>query len=743
MIFRGCGVVRRLSWLSAAALIAAASLAQAQPAPAPTRPASAKSPADAPKTVEGVVVTGAPQQGLRTSIDRRSYSLANDLQAATGSVADALRNVPSVEVDPQGNLTLRGDANVTIMIDGKPSGMFKGDNRGNALQQLPADRIDRVEVITNPSAAFDPDGAAGIINLITKKGRGAGASGAVRANLGDAGRKNAGVSGTYNSDKLSLNADAAIRWDVLENLIADRRTILDPATGVSTESSALSHGTNRTRQTWVLHGAVDYDLDPKTRLSGEVRQAHNGFTANAAETYAALDSAAAAPRRFDRTGRFIYESDETELTANLVKTFAGDGHVLTVNVRRDDTFTHGDRAYRYLDGPPTPTGLFEDLTNDVEQVRTELKAEYKRPMPGEAKLTAGYQLQVDNNDYPYRAELGPAFGNTVPEPALINRFLYDQTVNSLYATYERPLGKLTVLAGLRLEDVKIKTDQVTTGQSGHNDYDRAYPSLHLAWDLGDNRQLTASYVRRIQRPNPYNLNPFPIQIDRFTLFAGNPHLMPQQTDAYEVGWQYKSGATYYLATAYFREHHDVSTSVVRDLGGGVLLSTSENLGTYRNAGLELVANGRLTPKLTYNVSGNLYWNQIDAAGLGFPGAREAYSIAGRGNLNWQATPKDFFQANAYLNAKGLTPQGRREPWAGLNLGYRHKFDERLAGVVTVQDVLKSVKVDNVIDTPLLHETIHRDFSSRAVYVGLTYAFGANTRKPKEPAFDFGGGAPTP
>ena len=732
--------MKRLAWFSAAALIAAAPLAQAQEAPA--KPAPARPP-ETPRTVEGVVITGASQQALRTSIDRRSYSLTTDLQATTGSVADALRNVPSVDVDPQGNLTLRGDANVTVMIDGKPSGMFKGDNRANALQQLPADRIERVEVITNPSAAMDPDGAAGIINLITKKGRGAGASGALRASLGDAGRKNAGISGTYNSDKLTLNADAAIRWDVQKNAIADRRSFIDPLTGAATDSADLSHGTYRTRQTWVLHGSADYDLDPRTRLSADLRQVQNGFTTKVADAYSATGLNGGPPTLFDRTGRLIYESDETEVSASLVKTFAGDGHTLTVNVRRDDTFTHGDRAYRYLDGAPTPTGLFEDVVTDVDQLRTELKAEYKRPMPGEAKLTAGYQLQVDNNDYPYRAELGPAFGATVPEPAFTNRFLYDQTINSLYATYERPMGKLTVLVGLRLEDVKTRTDQVTAGQSGHNDYDRTYPSLHLAWDLGDNRQLTASYARRVQRPNPYNLNPFPIQIDRFTLFAGNPRLMPQQTDAFEVGYQYKSGPTYYLATAYYREHHDVSTAVLRDLGGGVLLSTIENLGTYRNAGLELVANGRLSPRLTYNASGNLYWNQIDAAGLGFPGAREAYSVAARGNINWQPTPKDYLQANAYLNAKGLTPQGYRKPWAGLNLGYRHRFDERLSGVVTVQDVLKSVKIDNLIDTPVLRQTVHRDFSSRAVFVGLTYTFGAGARKPKEPGFDFGAGSPTP
>jgi outer membrane receptor protein involved in Fe transport len=150
-------------------------------APPRQRRAAAK-PVDkaAPTAVEGVTVTS-DSTALRTSIDRRSYSVANDLTAKTGSIADALRNIPSVEVDVQGNVSLRGDPNVTIMIDGKPSGMFNGDGKADALQQMPADQIERVEVMTNPSAAYRPDGTAGIINLITKKTQQAGRDRLVQA----------------------------------------------------------------------------------------------------------------------------------------------------------------------------------------------------------------------------------------------------------------------------------------------------------------------------------------------------------------------------------------------------------------------------------------------------------------------------------------------------------------------------------------------------------------------------------
>src|SRR6185437_9264655 len=197
------------------ALSALAAQAQERPAD-PTTAKPAETPATPPpagRTVQGVTITGASQSGFRSDIDRKSYGIASDLQTTTGSISDALRNIPSVEVDPQGNVSLRGDANVTILLDGKPSGQFKGASAGQALQALPADTIERVEVITNPSAEFSPEGTAGIINLISKKARKAGASGSARLSLGNQGRKQAGITGFYNSEKLALSGDINGRYD--------------------------------------------------------------------------------------------------------------------------------------------------------------------------------------------------------------------------------------------------------------------------------------------------------------------------------------------------------------------------------------------------------------------------------------------------------------------------------------------------------------------------------------------------
>ena len=221
--------------LAAAAMVAVGAQAQAQAAapdasakPAPAKPA-AKTPAkpSAGKTVDAITVTGASQNGMRTSIDRRSYGVANDLATTTGSISDALKNIPSVEVDVQGNVSLRGDTNVTIMVDGKPSALFRGASAAQALQSMPADQIERVEVITNPSAQFSPEGTAGVINLITKTSHHVGKSGSIRLNLGTGNRGNFGVSGAYNSNKLTLSGDLNGRFDPQSGDGLDNRQILD------------------------------------------------------------------------------------------------------------------------------------------------------------------------------------------------------------------------------------------------------------------------------------------------------------------------------------------------------------------------------------------------------------------------------------------------------------------------------------------------------------------------------------
>jgi outer membrane receptor protein involved in Fe transport len=297
--------------------------------------------------------------------------------------------------------------------------------------------------------------------------------------------------------------------------------------------------------------------------------------------------------------------------------------------------------------------------------------------------------------------------------------------------------------------VQLDLDQVTQRLASNTDYFKIYPSVHLAYRFADDKQLILSYSKRVQRPNPQDLNPFRTDTDPLNLRAGNPNLQPQLTNSFEAGYQYKAGATFYLGTLYYRQNEHGVTDVVTSLGNGVLLTTKENLSQSKAAGLELVANGRVTKTLSYNVSANLYWNEIDATGqgldqlIGFAGRRSAFAAGGRGSLTWQATPKDTFQLSAQLNARRLTPQGYNDPNFLTFLGYRHKFSDSLSAVATVQDVFGSFQFRQVIDTPTLRERNTGAPGIQAVFVGLTWNFGAPNKRPRDQGFDFGAAPPQP
>jgi len=712
--------------LAAAAVVVAPACALAQTPPAaPAKPAS--------KTVQGVTVTGQGAE-FRTSIDRRSYDVTHELQATTGSIADALRNIPSVEVDLNGNVSLRGDANVTIMIDGKPSNVFKGPGGGQALQALPASQIERVEVMTNPSAAYSPEGTAGIINLITKKGRGAGPSGSLRANLGTAGRHNFGATGAYNSNRLTLSGDLAWRHDPQHSVATDDRVSLDPVLGRQVTSHQLADFSGPLTL-WNARAGVDYDLDAATRFSGELR--HNDFKTSFDSNQAlrAVDAAGAPVQSVDQLGHASNDRASTTGQLGFRRKFSGEDHTFTANLSREQTDERGDEHDTTFSALPARPDLFRAIRGRNTLTLTELKADYSRPMPAEGRLKAGYDLKIDDNDYDNLGLKGPSAAGALNDPGQTNRFLYKQTVDAAYATYEQPFGDWTVLGGLRLEDVKLDLNQLTSALASRQSYFRAYPSLHLAYKLSDAQQLTWSYSHRVQRPSPQDLNPFRF-VDTFSARQGNPDLKPQDTHSFEAGWQYKSGGTYYLATLYYRLNLHGVTDVVSDLGNGVLLTTKENLSKSRNAGLELVASGKLTKSFSYNLSTNLYWTEIDASGLGFTGRRSAFTAGGRASLNWQATPDDIFQVSAQLTAKRLQPQGFIEPMFLLFAGYRHRFSDSLSGVITTQDPFDVYRFRQVIDTPILREHSTGRGRIPAAFVGLTWSFGAATKKPQ--AFDFSG-----
>jgi len=753
---------------SAVGLLAAPAVAQTVPQPGPTssRPAQAPAaatpqsastlPQSAPAgtdasatpqdaeteqeetTVEDVVVTARPNE-IRTSIDSISYSLANDLQATTGSLADALRNVPSVDVDPEGNVSLRGDANVTILVDGRPSGILTGQGRGQALIQLPADQYARIEVMTNPSAAYSPEGSGGVINLITKPTAprpGVQTTGSIRANVGDHGRWNVGASGSWQKDRLTLSGDLSYRADPQEVEFSRIREQFDPVTGAVTSINRTDQRQETDQSGAFGRFSAEYRLTDRTQLTGELRGVAFQGEGEGPGVFETRDASGAVTSAYESDGEVEFDFVNFGATARLLHRFDDSGHEWSNELRydRNSNESAGQTLRRFL--VPTSPDLFERTEQEMGQTTLGFTSAYVRPTSDGGRLRAGYELNDQRPDQDVTFLRGPSEAGLAVVPGFSNQFEARQTVHALYGTYERPFGeKLSAQAGLRLEQADIEIDDLTGGASASQDYFRAYPTAHLQYQLTETQTLRASYSRRIQRPQPGQLNPFVAYGDPLSRRSGNPDLEPQETDAFEAMWQLRQGQSFYSATAYLRDTDNAFTEVATDIGEGVLLTRPENLGSRRDLGLEITANGRLHSTLRYNASVNVFRQEIDAAGIPGGGEREATLASGRLSLSWQPTPEDFIQVSGFWQGETLLAQGTREAGGMVNIGYRRKLSDKLSLNVTGRDVLNTFNNDTIYDTPLFRDRFEQNIKLRAFYIGLTYTLGSSPRRQPE-QFDF-------
>lgn len=726
--------------LVGALLAASTAVAQAAPAASPPpSPAPAPAPAakDGATTVQGLVVNGGDAP-MKSSIDSRSYSVEGDLQATTGSIADALKRIPSVEVDIEGNVKLRGDSSVTILIDGKPSSLMKGQGRADALQALPADQIERVEVLTNPGAQYSPEGTGGVINLVTKKSAraGAGASGSVRANAGTQERFNGGLSWAYNNRKLSLSANAGL------NRFGNRSTIVSSRTLLGAGGDFRQRRTNTSEMRGVggnLRLAGDYDLDPRNRISGEA--GFYSFKPDFASDSLSenFDGGGISQSLVHREGSTNGGSDFVNASLSWRREFSGDDHNLTLVLERDRWTSDNDSGLLVETLTPPGPSLFEQSDSRYVDSHFGFKGDYSRPMSKEGRLKAGFDFQKSENDADFVLSTGPTAGSTVIDPTRTHRLIFEETVYSGYLTYERPFGDLTILGGLRFEAATNDINLLTTGLTASHDYDRLYPSLHLDYRLSETSRVKASYALRIRRPNPSDLDPWLFYIDDFNYWRGNPDLEPSETSSWEVSYEFRKDRNYYLVTGFWRQTENDFTDVLIDQGGGVLLTTRANLAERQSGGLEFVANRALTSTLSLNLTGTALWNRIDAASLGFAGDRTGYSLSGRTSIDWQVTPIDLVQVNLVVTGKSITPQGYIEPTFTTNLGYRRKLNDRWFLTVTATDIFDTQETRVITDSPDVSGTNVRKGSSRGLFVGLRYRFGA-AKPQRDPAFDYNGGA---
>jgi outer membrane receptor protein involved in Fe transport len=624
---------------------------------------------------------------------------------------------------------------VQILVNGKPSIMM-GNNRAAVLEQMPADSIERVEVITNPSAKYRPDGTGGIINLVLKRERRIGHAGSVRVNVGNDERYNAGFTASYNPGDYTLHGRLSLRQDDRSRRGEEERTRFDEAGNVLSSTSRYSDDRSRPFSRVGEIGA-SYEFGRNTKLEASFgyddREVKNQASS---QINIVRDATGAVVRDYERRRTGPSREHEYELEVNFEHTF-GEDRELTGELsfgRGEEDEDELSANISRLAGVPTTTDATQQKNIESE---LDLSFDYVHPLAAGATLELGYEVEREKNDSDFRASnFDAASDSWIVDPRATNRFIHDSTIHAAYATYGRPIGRFGFLAGLRYEHADIRTDQRTAGIRNRNDYGRLYPSLHLSYRFTDAHQLQLSYSHRVNRPDGDDLNPFPEYDDPFNLSAGNPNLVPEDTHSIEGGYSYENGGTSYLASLYVRQRENGITEVSRYIDANTLLTTPENLATSRSAGLELGATRRIAEKLALNFSANVYRNQINAANLGFASRRTAFAWDAKLNANWEATGRLRLQLATSYSARRLTAQGERHPSLVSNLGMRYDLaNKRTSLVLTVSDIFNTMKDRTTIDTPLLKGENTRRRNSQVIYLGFIYNFGAMRRDREEIEFD--------
>jgi len=703
--------------------------APAKPPEPPATPASGDS-----EDVASVVVSA---ERPTNRIDRQVYDVKSDAGASNGSAADALNSVPSVAVDPDGSVTLRGSANVQILIDGKPSAMLQGDNRGASLNAIPAADIESVEVINNPGAQFGNDAGGGpIINLVMRRTRRPGGFGSVNANGGTAGRYNSALSGTYNSGAFGIQGGLNIRHDGRAGSNETVRDRIDPVTGGMVHSTQVgtSSGLN---DNVGADASLNYNIGAKDTLAASLSYQGRDNAQRSQDRYLRYAAAGAGVGTVDsdytRSTQRGGDARNYGLGARWEHKGNANGETMKMDLRvtsADNTFNSAyQNIYSIAPRGALDQKSFQDNASNNRIV--DLTGDYELPI-GHAMLKLGYKAA--NN----RSESDTLYTSVDPVSQLpyvntqrSNRFRMDEQNLALYGSYQLRLNeKWGVLGGLRVEHTGLDIEQLTTHVNASNSYISYVPSGYATYKWSGDTNLRFSYAHRLRRPNGNELNPFVIYRDELNVSSGNPQLNPTKTNSFEIGYESRIAGMETNLRAYHRRDRDSILIRRYFISDTVLLTTPVNGGRNNASGLEFTLQGKPMPGLSMSASGNLgHTEQLTEDLYGFTSTRTASSLSGRLRMSYQATPDDQLQAMVMTQGRALFGQGVRQPNTTANFSLRHALTPKLSLVLNVTDAFNSNQIETITDTATLKETSIRRSDGRIAYLGLSYRLGGFTPGP--------------
>jgi len=680
--------------------------------------------------LQGITAT-TERAAVTTAVDRTVVNTRNLPSAAGGNATDVLRNVPGVDVDADGKVSLRGNENVAIQINGRPAPM-RGDALTNFLKQLPSNLVDRVEVVPNPSAKYDPDGMGGILNIVLKQNADLGTSGGFQVGGGTGGRYNGSGNLSWQRGILTLFGSYGFNRDSRDQEGFNWRDthfagIPESFTTQNSVGDALnqSHTVN-------LNGELKLgrtSIAPAFMLNKRAANVdnRNGFVeedANHAET-----------ARYNQNTDLHWRGLTTDYSLSLKHVAQPQKNELSADFRFNRSRDDQNSAFFFQ--PVSGAALFplrdaENLLNNVVR-EGNAQVDWTRVF-GATKLETGWKGTLRRMDNHY---LTDSLTNGVPDASTrrTNNFQYDENVQAGYALVTQTLGKVALQGGLRLE--VAGTDFKLGADSYPNDYTSLFPSAAATWTMGQSGQLRFSYSRRIQRPNPQFLNPFPISDNPQFRFVGNPQLKPEYTHALEASVQRSTPFGSLTVTPFYRLTQNVVRRYQTVDTLGVTTTTFRNLDTSKSYGADVNTQLRVGTRLSGMVSVSGFRVVTDGSNVQNGLGSDAFTWSARTNLNFKLSPTTDVSWFQFYRAGQKLEQGRVGAFSMANFAVRQKvYGDKASLSLRVADPFDQMRFRFETADGNSEQISRRSFNMRAVFLTFNYNFGRPPRmrqpRPQDP-----------
>ena len=697
------------------------------------------------KQLNEVTVTG-QRATMKLEVDRKSFDVGQLISNAGQAASDVLDNIPSIEVDNDGNVSLRGNSSVEVWINGKASGLTS-DNRAQILQQLPAESIERIEVIDNPSAKFSAEGSAGIINIVLKKDRKAGYYGSVQAGGDTRGGANTSFNVNYNSRLIDSYLNIGYRHRANTGHMESQQT--SDTYNQTYDSDSKQRGNNFfTRAGVTLHATTKDDFS----LSGMLM--HGGGNSHSYTPYIYTAVANGLNNyQLDRLNRSRTGMDMRYGEFNYRHSF-NDKHFIDFTADLSSWKMNGDNWYQdstVVVGIDDVTYSYQYRPQYINNHRKELKLEYENQVTKNFKIEAGYNGNFSRENTPQESYMdNTSFDgtNASEDKLFFNRFIYKQDLHAFYTTLSYKFGALSLMGGLRGEYWRVNTESYTWEQEHDaslreqpfkKDYFQLFPSVFMSWQMTETQQLQLNYTRRLRRPWGGQLNSFRDTRDATTVSFGNPYLTPEFSNSFSLNYLKQWNDHSLLVSAYYRPTTDVIQRIsYKNQEDGLFYQTSMNVAKSVSTGLEMTVKNKLWRILDLTTSANAYYYRLN----GFSYDIDGQTVTGNSdhNFTWNARmtaslmlPYDIsIQSTGRYTARQVITQGYRKANYSIDFGARKNFFNKLFTLsVNCRDLLDSRRFETFTSGPnFTRHQINRR-GGRRISMTLTWNFG-NMKQKKRP-----------